>query len=403
MSERINMIGYIKKQIAATEREFFSIMKYLHENPEVSGDEIETSAFLKDYAKSLGLDIYDVEGTGFIAVLDTGRCGNTLVIRSDIDALPLAEENQNLIGSKRTVSKRKGISHLCGHDAHMTMALWTMKIMSEMKEEFSGRLLFAFEEGEEIGKGILPMLEALKSLEPIDGVWGMHVASFVDNGLLSLSEGPVMSGVFPVEITVKGKEGHCSRPDLSRNPLFAAASIINALGSAWANRMSPDHPVSLGLTTIHGGDSWNAIPDEVKIGGSLRFFDLESGFKAKKILEEVSEHAAKSQNCTASLMNSEVYTPLRNDVKFVKDIRNMLRQDLGERLVSGHKWYASEPFSRYGEIYPAAFGFLGTFNEAKGFGAEAHNGRFEVDESILPFGTLVNCLIASKFLDLNLK
>lgn len=397
------MISYIKKQIDASEREFLSIMKHLHEHPEESGCEFETSTFLKDYTKSLGLNIYEVKGTGFIAELDTERRGKTLVIRSDMDALPLAEENQNLIGKKRTVSKREGISHLCGHDAHMTMALWTMKIMAEMKEGLSGRLLFAFEEGEEIGKGILPMLKTLKKLEPIDGVWGMHVASFVDNGLLSLSEGPVMSGVFPIEITVKGKGGHCSRPDLSSNPLFAAASIINALGSAWANRMSPDHPVSLGLTTIHGGDSWNAIPDEVKIGGSLRFFDLESGFKAKKILEEVSEHAAKSQNCTASLMNSEVYTPLRNDVKFVKDIRNMLRQDLGERLVSGHKWYASEPFSRYGEIYPAAFGFLGTFNEAEGFGAEAHNGRFEVDESILPFGTLVNCLIASKFLDINLK
>lgn len=392
------MISYIKKQIDASEREFLSIMKHLHEHPEESGCEFETSTFLKEYTKSLGLNIYEVEGTGFIAELDTERRGKTLVIRSDMDALPLAEENQNLIGKKRTISKRKGVSHLCGHDAHMTIALWTMKVMSGMKDKLTGRLLFAFEEGEEIGKGILPMLEALKDLEPIDGVWGMHVASFVDSGFLSLSEGPVMSGVFPVEITVKGKGGHCSRPDLSKNPLFAAASIINALGSAWANRMSPDHPVSLGLTTIHGGDSWNAIPDEIKIGGSLRFFDLDSGFKAKRILEEVSDYAAKSQNCTASLMNSEVYTPLQNDAKFVKSIRNMLQEELGERLVSGHKWYASEPFSRYGETYPAAFGFLGTLNEVEGFGAEAHNGRFEVDESILSFGTLINCLIASNFL-----
>ncbi|CAC9933547.1 amidohydrolase [Aedoeadaptatus coxii] len=395
------MIKYIKKQIDVSESEFLSIMKYLHEHPEESGYEFETSTFLKNYAKSLGLDIYDAEGTGFIAVLDTGRKGKTLVIRSDIDALPISEDNQNLKGTKRTVSKRKGVSHLCGHDAHMTMALWTMKIMSEMKEKLSGRLLFAFEEGEEIGKGILPMLEALKNLEPIDGIWGMHVASFVESGLLSLTEGPVMSGVFPIDLSVSGKGGHCSRPDLSRNPLFAAATIINALGSAWANRMDPDHPVSLGLTTIHGGDSWNAIPDEVKIGGSLRFFDLDSGYKAAKILEEVSVNAAKAQNCEATLFKSTIYTPLCNDAKFTQSIREYLHEDLGDKLVSGHKWYASEPFSRYGENYPAAFGFLGTRNEAGGFGAEAHNSCFEVDESILPFGTLINCLIAYQFLNFN--
>lgn len=389
----------IRKRIDETTAEFLAIKKHLHEHPEESGQEVQTSRFLKAFVRDLGLDIVEAEGTGFVAVLDTSAPGKTLVIRSDIDALPVQESDKNLKFKKAAVSKHEGISHLCGHDAHMTIALWTIKLLAEIKDQLRGRVLFAFEEGEEKGMGIFPMLKVLESLEPIDGVWGMHVASFVDSGYFSLSEGPVMSGGFPFDISVQGKGGHCSRPDLAKNPLFAAASIINALGSAWANRMDPAHPVSLGLTTIHGGSSWNAIPDEVRIGGSLRFFDPDSGIEAVKILKEVTDYAARAQNCTATFLPSEIYSSLVNDSEFVRLIRDCISDDLGDKLVSGHTWYASEPFSRYGEKYMAAFGFLGTRNVEKGFGAEAHHGKFDVDDRALPLGVWVNYLIAKGFLN----
>ena len=152
--------------------------RHFHTYAEITAKEFETSKYLKEEAAKLGLPIQELKGTGFIATLDTGRPGKTLAIRSDIDALPLDEDSENLKGPKTCVSVNPGACHACGHDAHMAIALGAMKVLCDIREQLSGKILFAFEEGEEQGTGWPAMSEALIA-HKIDAIYGNHVTAFM--------------------------------------------------------------------------------------------------------------------------------------------------------------------------------------------------------------------------------
>ena len=154
--------------------------RFLHENPELSGIEYDTSKFLKDEVSNLGLEIKDVGGTGFYAILDTGKPGKTIGLRTDIDALPIKESESNLANIRKTRSKLEGVFHACGHDGHMAILLTAARILNDIKNHLSGRIIFIFEEGEEIGSGIDKMIEGLKN-ENIDAIYGNHLASFLES------------------------------------------------------------------------------------------------------------------------------------------------------------------------------------------------------------------------------
>ena len=209
---------------------------YLHENPEISGQEFDTSAFLKKEVKALGLPIEEVSTTGFIATLKCKNPGKTLALRSDIDALKMPESETNTVGKKKYVSKRSEACHSCGHDGHMAMLLGTMKVLVKLKNYLSGTIIFCFEEGEEIGCGIDKMLTVL-SKKNIDAIWGIHLTSFMKTGTVSVDPGPRMAGAALINMNIIGRGGHGSRPDLSINPLFGAANVLMSLSSAWVNRI----------------------------------------------------------------------------------------------------------------------------------------------------------------------
>lgn len=266
---------------------------YLHENPEISGQEFDTSAFLKKEVAALGLPIENVSTTGFIATLKCKKPGKTLALRSDIDALKMSESETNMSGKKKYISKRPEACHSCGHDSHMAMLLGSMKILVKLKDFLSGTIIFCFEEGEETGCGIDKMLEVL-SKKNIDAVWGMHITSFMKTGTVSVDPGPRMAGAALINMNIIGRGGHGSRPDLSINPLFGAANVLMSLSSAWVNRIDSNETVTLGLATINGGTAANIIPDKVSITGTIRYFNIEEGKKllilSKKFLHMLLNH-----------------------------------------------------------------------------------------------------------------
>ncbi|MDR0687692.1 MAG: M20/M25/M40 family metallo-hydrolase, partial [Prevotellaceae bacterium] len=156
---------------------------YLHERPELSGQEYETAKFIRNEIAALGLPVTSVPGTGFYAVLDTRRPGKTVGLRADIDALPIQEHPQNLKQDKKWVSRNAGVSHACGHDGHIAILLGTVKILTELKDQLCGRVVFIFEEGEETNSGIRAMVEALRPLK-IDAIYGNHLKSNLETGKL---------------------------------------------------------------------------------------------------------------------------------------------------------------------------------------------------------------------------
>ncbi|MDR2388942.1 MAG: amidohydrolase [Tannerellaceae bacterium] len=360
---------------------------YLHEHPEVSAKEFETSRFLQAEVSGMGLPITQVQGTGFYAILDTRKPGKTIGLRTDIDALPILESPVNLKQQKKWVSKVEGVSHTCGHDGHMAVLLGAVRILTELKDQLKGRIVFIFEEGEETSSGIEAMIEALRPLH-IDAFYGNHLASAFDTGLFAIQGGPLMAGAATVAFDVIGRGGHASRPDLSINPIFAAANILSGISIAWNNQRDITKILTLGISQIHGGSADNVIPNSVYVGGTVRFFDREEAEKAFVLFRKVAEDIAHAHNCTVDFHQDMgiILDPVINDEALADFALRTVKEIYPGKLFEGDgKWYAAESFSQYSKLAPSVFLFVGVRNEELGSGAEHHNDRFDIDEDALAY------------------
>jgi amidohydrolase len=374
---------------------------YLHEHPELSGQEFETARFIQDEIAKLGLPVTKVPGTGFYVVLDTHRPGKTIGLRADIDALPIPENPENLKQVKKHISQNKGVSHACGHDGHIAILLGAVKILNELKSQLNGKIVFIFEEGEETNTGIHAMVEALRPLK-INAIYGNHLKSNLNTGQIYIQEGAIMAGTGTVAFDVVGRGGHASRPDLSINPVFAAANVLTGISIAWNNQRDVTKTVTLGITQVQGSKIYNVIPDSVFIGGTLRFFDLNEGEKSFALLRKVSEDIAQAHNCTVKFHEKMgiAMGPVENDSALAKFTREAVKEIYPDKVVSGEQyiWYAAETFAKYRELAPTIFTFVGIKNDDLGSGAEHHNDRFDLDEDALQYGVGAMVQFAVKFL-----
>lgn len=383
--ELINLINHaddVKQSVIEHRRK-------IHTFAELGGKEFKTKEYILKIVKRLHLQFEEVTETALIATLDTGKQGPHIVLRADIDALPIKENQQNLCQTRTCISEQENTCHACGHDAHCAMLLGSMEVLCSMKEELNGVIYFCFEAGEEVGTSHRQILEAL-SKKRVDTAWAIHVYSALESGKIGICEGTCMAGFAPLELTVKGKGGHGSRPDLSINPVFAAAAIAANIPGAFVNQLNVEKTVTFGLTSIRGGESFNIFPEEAYISGSMRFFDREEGMKARDIVIKVAEHTAAMHNCQVdySKMAGEVGIPVINDVACAKLAKKAVKEIYGDEAVPDvfQRWYASESFGKYLQEYPGVLALLGIRNFDYGSGAEHHNERFDVDENVLDMG-----------------
>ena len=381
----------IRLQAEAQQDYVIESRRTIHRFAEVSGKEFKTSAFIEEEIKKAGLPYENAGDTGWIAILDTGKPGSRIALRADIDALLVPEEPNNLAGPRVVVSDDPHTSHACGHDAHTAMLLGAMRVLAEQRDNLTGVIYFCFEEGEEDGRGILAMLNQL-SAHGVDVCWGIHVYAGLESGKICVSAGPRMAGAAGVGIKVIGRGGHGSRPDMSVNPVFCAASILTNTATAWVNQITAGRTVTLGVTSIQGGEAPNVIPDTADILGSLRFFNDEEGEKAVRIFKNVAEHTAAMNNCQVQFDDRfcVLCAPVINDEYYSNLISTALPEVLPENVTvsSCEPWYASESFSCYRRICPSVLAHLGINNPSYGSGAAHHNGFFDVDEGVLSTGVI---------------
>lgn len=364
------------------------IKNYLHEYPELSSREFETRKFLINECKKLGLETQEVENsTGFVAILDTKKEGKILGIRTDIDALPIFENEKNLKGKKEIVSKNLGVMHACGHDFHMALVLTSAKILSDLKDSLKGKIYFIFEEGEETGAGISQMIEHLKNIK-FDAIYGNHVDTEIPTGKFSISKTKVYAGCAGVDFDVIGKGGHGSRPDLLTSPINSLVAIINNLNQTWASGLNPNEIVTLGIGSINAGFASNVIPDKANLKATLRFFEDEVGEKALEKLKDVAEKTANIYDCKVKFNDYTriVAYPVINDEKLSDFARSSLEEIFPNSRVDEEVSFGSESFYGYGKVGPSVFVKIGVKNEEKGFGAGAHTEKFDVDNDALFYG-----------------
>ncbi len=391
--------SHIISSVEAMKDEIIANRRYLHEHPEISGQEYETSKYIQGKMKELGLEPVMCHPIAFYCIIDSGKPGKTVALRADIDALAMPESENNLKQKKVCVSKVEGVTHACGHDGHIAMLIGSAKYLVENKDKFSGRVMLMFESAEEAPPNSYhDLVEAMKK-EKVDAVWGMHLYAMMPVGTISVDAGPRMAGCARFGITINGRGGHGSRPDQSISPIITMAEIVAKMQSLILLNVAPDEPCSMSVCSIKGGEAWNIIPDTCTITGSLRYFSDEQFHAVMGAFKDTIEGICKANKCTADLYDwpQPLYCVI-NDA----NLSDLAAKSVDTVLPGARKkespWMASESFGAYQMLVPGVFAFVGIADEEMGAGAAHHNVRFDMNEDALLVGCKATLQFVSDYL-----
>ncbi|MCB5046882.1 amidohydrolase [Streptococcus mutans] len=359
------------------------IRHYLHQHPEISENEFETTAFIKKHLKDLGIEPLDYPlKTGVIAEIGSGQ--PIIALRADIDALPIIEKTGLAYASKN------GAMHACGHDFHQTSLLGAAQILKEREAEIKGTVRLIFQPAEENFQGAYQVIEA-GGIEGVSAIIGYHNNPHLKPGQIGLRSGAIMAGVEQFEVTVAGISAHAARPDLGVDTVLAIATMIQNLQQIVARTVSPFDSAVLSVTHIDVGTTWNVLPAKGFFEGTIRTFDPKIRLavinKFTKIVETTAEQFSAQVsiqwgNSPKVTYNDATLTPLifENSKTFAQVI---------ETLPST----GGEDFAAYQEKIPGVFAFVGSHGADNA--PDWHHDDFIVKDEALP--TAVNYFVENAF------
>jgi len=375
-----------------------AIRRHIHQHPELSFQEYETSAYIQQQLGDLGIPFEIVAQTGVVAVL-TGQksaSDDIVVLRADIDALPIDEQND--VGYK---SKNSGVMHACGHDFHTANLLGAASILNDYKTEFSGKIVLLCQPAEEkIPGGAIQVLESgiLESFGgTIKAVLGLHVSPRVSVGKVGLRSGRFMASSDEFYFTIKGRGGHAAEPHRAVDPIMIGAQLLTTLQQVVSRKANPDVPSVLTFGRFIGDGAANVIPEEVKLAGTFRTMDE---VWRKEALEMVAEIAATLPVSLGAKVEVEVrhgYPALYNDPALTQKVKTIIAETMGNSVPQDLEiWMAAEDFAYYSYRYPALFMLIGTNNDDSATQYGLHNPQFNLDEKAFEtsIAVLVNAAIS---------
>ena len=390
------MIDLIKKLASQLQEELVNKRRYLHANPELSFEEYQTSAYLKEELKKIGIQHFEPKAnTGFTAIIEGKNPGKKIVaLRADMDALPITELNE--ISYK---SKNNGVMHACGHDVHSTCLLGAASILFHLKDQFEGSVKLIFQPGEEKlpgGASLMIADGALENPKP-NSIFGQHVMPFLPVGTVGFRKGLYMASSDELFFKVKGKGGHGAMPHLSLDPVPVAAQLISALQTITSRFANPLIPTVLTIGKVIANGATNVIPDEVYMEGTFRTLDENWRKKAHEHIERICLEIGKANSIEIEIEIRKGYPFLKNDEAITQMAKEAAIAYLGEdKVVDLDIWMASEDFAYYSQVMPASFYRLGTRNESKGIVSGVHTPTFNIDESALEIGSGLMAWLAIK-------
>ena len=379
MTEKIKALA--KKYFS----EFVAIRHHLHANPELSYQEFETSRFVQDKLKEIGIPFQVKATTGVVGLLEGKNPGKRIIaLRADMDALPILEEND--IPYK---SKNPGVMHACGHDVHTTCLLGAAKILHELREDWEGTVKLIFQPGEEKNPGGASLMikdGVLENPTPA-AILALHVHTAMEAGRVGFRPGKVMASADELYFTIKGKGGHAASPHLVVDPILISSHLIIALQQLVSRNNNPFNPSVLSITSIQGGNTTNVIPSEVKLMGTFRAMDEEWRFRAHELMRNVSENLVKGMGGELDLHIDVGYPAVHNNESLNLLAMQKASEYLGPDKVSETELrMGAEDFGYYAQKIPACFYRLGTMNKSKGITAGVHTPTFNIDENAIETG-----------------
>jgi amidohydrolase len=371
----------------------------IHAHPELGYKENRTSELVADRLSKLGIDVRTgVGGTGVIGVMEGGKPGKTVLLRADMDGLPIQE-----ISERPYTSQNAGVMHACGHDGHTAMLLAAAKILTERRGGLKGTVKFMFQPAEEGGFGAVKMLEdGLMEAPNVDAAFALHVDSLLEAGQVQVQPGAMFAAADRYTILVRGKGGHAAAPNLTIDPVVVAAHIVIALQTLISREIAPHERAVITLAELHAGTAENIIPDTVEIKGTMRNYNPQLREYLQGRIRELSAGIAGAMRASVEIDWRPGYPPLVNHESGAALVTEVAEREIGPgTAVVREPTMGAEDFSYLLERVPGAMFRLGTRMEEWTTRKPHHTADFDMDESALPVGTAMLAATAIEYLEKN--
>lgn len=373
-----------------------SMRRDFHAHPELGFQEVRTSGVVARELNALGLEVRTGVGeTGVVALLEGSKPGPVLLIRADMDALPILEET-----GAPYASQNPGVMHACGHDGHTAVLLTVAKMLFAHRADLGGTIKFMFQPAEEgMGGAEKMMADGVLHNPKVDVALALHVWNEKPVGWIGISSGPAMAGAEIFKIKVLGKGGHGAVPHLAVDPILAAAQIVSALQGIVSRNVAPLQTAVVSVCTIRGGETFNVIPPAVEMTGTIRTFEPEVRARVLERFEKTVHSVAQGMGCQAKI-DLQMLTPATinhlDTAARVQAVANRLfpHDDVDP---ANYTTMGSEDFAYVLKEVPGCFFFIGSANPEKGLDAGHHHPKFDIDETALPHGA---ALMAAAAMDI---
>ena len=374
------MADHVRDSVQAKVPEMVSMRRKLHAMPELGFQETATAAYIAERLKAAGLDVHTGIGkTGVVGVLEGSASGPELMIRADIDGLPVIE-NTGL-----EFASRNGAMHACGHDGHITMAIAAAELLAGMKDQLKGRVVFAFQPAEEIVSGALAMIgDGLFDRWNSDRVIGTHLWNQLPAGFVSVNRGTVFASADAIRITVTGKGGHGAMPHMTIDPVATAAQIVTTAQTIVSRELPPNEMGVVTFGQIHGGSAPNVIADNVVIEGTVRAYRPEIREQIFDSLRRITSNVASAMRGTATFEHLHGTPPVINNPEVATWVSGIAAQVVGEESVDESPPVSvGDDMAEFLNRVPGTYFLVGAAKE----GSEGHhNAEFDFNEDCLPVG-----------------
>ena len=387
----------IDQKISELKDEMVRLRRDFHQHPELGFQEKRTAGIIADYLLGLGMEVFKGIGkTGVVGVLNGNSPGKTVMLRSDMDALPIQE-----INDVEYRSKNDGVMHACGHDGHMAILLTAARVLSGMRDKLHGRVKFVFQPAEEsLGGARFMIADGVLDNPKVDAAFGLHLISQLPLGYVGWKSGPIMASMDPFTITIKGKGGHGAIPEGGIDAILISASVITALQGLVTKEISPMSPVVINVGTIKGGDAPNVIAETVVLEGTVRALDTNVQQTIPERMERIISGIAMSMGGSYELDYQSGYPVTVNDAAMTGIVRDIAVQVAGKEFaLEVPSAMISEDMSFYLQKVPGSYFYVGAGNFENGLCQPHHNARFDFDEEALVVGARMMCNLALSYLE----
>jgi amidohydrolase len=373
-----------------------AIRRHLHQYPELSFNEVETSKYIIEQLKPLGVEIQSgIVKTGIVVVIKgKNPTKKTIALRGDIDALPIQEQTQLSFASKND-----GVMHACGHDMHTASLIGCAFILNELRNEFEGTIKLLFQPGEELLPGGAKLMIEAGVLEnpTVESIFGQHVYPELPVGKVGFKSGMYMASADEIYLTITGKGGHAALPQYFIDPILIASHVIVALQQITSRKANPSTPTVLSFGYIEGKGATNVIPNEVKLKGTFRTFDEKWRFEAHEHIRSIVSGIVTSMGGTFDLDIKVGYPFLTNEPITTEFAKESAIEYLGqENVVDLELRMTAEDFAYYSQQTKGCFYRLGTSNKSKNISGSLHHPNVQFDDDALTTAMGLMSFIALK-------